>query len=111
MLHPLQPIRIPVGWTVSYNDFREVNPSSEAVEADLLREDLLQLTLDHPERIVDLGWYGSADDGAFGVVCVEPDFRGKTLASIRTRDRETAVAAVEEFLEQYGRGRSATATR
>ncbi|MFO0586952.1 MAG: hypothetical protein U0441_05410 [Polyangiaceae bacterium] len=100
---PLQPLRIPAGWHVSYNDFREVDPTPEAIEADLLREDLLQLVLNTPKRIVDLGWYGGAE-GTYGVICCEPDFLGKTLADVRCASRVEAVAAIEGMLERFGRG-------
>ncbi len=100
---PLQPLRIPAGWRVNYNDFREIDPSAEAVQDLLLREDLLQLVLDEPRRVVDLGWYGGVE-GAFGVCCVEPDFHGQTLAEFRTRNRFEAVAAVERLLAQHVRG-------
>jgi hypothetical protein len=105
MTAPLQPLRIPAGWTVAYNDFREVEPSPEAFAADLLREDLLQLCLSdsNPKRIVDLGWYGPLAEGGFTVVCVERDFHGKALETFRTRDRHAAVLAVERMLELYGR--------
>ena len=42
-LPALQPLRIPAGWVVQYNDFREADPSPQSIDADLLREDLLQL--------------------------------------------------------------------
>lgn len=33
---PLQPLRIPQGWRISYNDFRELDPSEEAARAQYL---------------------------------------------------------------------------
>ena len=101
---PLQPLRIPAGWHVGYNDFREVDATPEAIQADLLREDLLQLVLDTPKRVVDLGWYGGAD-GAFRAICCEPDFLGEILADVRCASRLEAVTTIEELLERFGRGR------
>jgi len=45
---PLQPLRIPGGWTVSFNDgLYEVDPVAEAIPADkhlwFFKEDMLQI--------------------------------------------------------------------
>ena len=101
MTPPLQSLRIPAGWTVTFHDFREVDPTPEAIEAMIVREDLLQLSHAEPPRVVDVGWYGTGEDAAFTVVCAEPDFLGRTLESVRTRDRQLVVATVERFLATY----------
>lgn len=103
MTPPLQPLRIPAGWTVVFHDFREVDATPEAIAAMIVREDLLQLSHRSPARVVDVGWYGTGEDAAFTVVCIEPDFSGRTLESVRTRDRQVAVATVERFLATYSR--------
>ncbi len=95
---PLQPLRIPAGWVVDYNDLREADPSPQSVAALLLREDLLQLR--HPKAgvLVDVGWYGDADSGEFAVYVQAGNFRGERLHEFRSRDRLVIVAEVERLL-------------
>jgi hypothetical protein len=99
---PLQPLRIPAGWVVQYNDLREADPSPQSIEALLLREDLLQLR--HPKAgvLVDVGWYGDAESGEFAVYVQAGDFRGDCLHEFRSRERLVVVAEVERLLHSLG---------
>lgn len=101
MTPPLQALRVPAGWSITYNDLREAEPSVEVFEGDLLREDLLQIRSLDGARLVDLGWYGSLSEGAFGVVVLAGDFLGPALERVRTRDLREAVSAVERMLRDY----------
>ncbi len=52
----LQPLRITVGWKVTYNMFSEYDPDKDGAEYSLeLCEDLLQLK--NKNLLIDLGWY------------------------------------------------------
>ena len=97
-LPALQPLRIPAGWVVQYNDFREADPSPQSIDADLLREDLLQLKHPGTGILVDVGWYGDADSGEFAIYIQKGDFRGKRLHEFRSRDRLLVVTEVERLL-------------
>ena len=56
----LQPLRIPAGWTVKYNNFSEYDPQKDGAEYVFeLVEDLLQL--EHENLLIDLGWYPDMD--------------------------------------------------
>lgn len=56
----LQPLRIPSGWTVKYNNFSEYDLQTHGTEyAYELNEDLLQL--EYCNVLIDLGWYPSMD--------------------------------------------------
>lgn len=95
---PLQPIRIPAGWLVGHNDFREADPPPSPADADWLREDLLQLK--HPKAgiLVDVGWYGDVESGEFAILVHEGDFSGARLHEFRSRDRLEVVAELERLL-------------
>lgn len=56
----LQPLRIPFGWTVQYNNFSEydLEKDGEKYRFELV-EDLLQLK--NHNLLIDLGWYPSMD--------------------------------------------------
>jgi hypothetical protein len=102
-LPPLQPLRIPAGWVVEYNDLREADASPLSIDAACLREDLLQLKHPRTGILVDIGWYGDAESGEFVVYVQDGDFRGRRLHEFRSRDRLSVVAEVERLLVSLGR--------
>jgi hypothetical protein len=102
----LQPLRIPAGWGVEYNNgLYELDPSPEHVpEQDrwwLFKEDMLQLRHKRRDRLLDLGWYPEGDliQGHSGLVLYEGDFRGRLLHEFSTRDRMALVAEIEWLLQ------------
>lgn len=95
---PLQPLRIPDGWVVAYNDFREADPSAESFEEFLLREDLLQLKHRTTDVLVDVGWYGDLTSGEFAIYVQAGDFLGDQLHEFRSRDRLAIVSEIERLL-------------
>jgi hypothetical protein len=109
MEHPLQPLRVPAGWTVKYNQLHEVDPANvdEDDRYTYLNEDLLQMTLEHFNRLLDVGWYpsGNFTDGSYGLVVYEGDFHGTLLFELRTADRSRLVAEVERLLQEVCAGR------
>lgn len=90
----LQPLRIPAGWTVEYNDFTSSDESND------LKEDLLQLYHARENRLIDLGWYrGDGEEkGAYLILVFEGDFEGKCLAEFKSEDRDEIVAELERLL-------------
>lgn len=108
---PLQPLRIPAGWLVSYNSaLYELDPDPTRIpEPDrwwLFKQDMLQMRHDRANRLLDLGWYPEGDlvTGAYGLVVHEGDFQGPELHRFRTRDRFTLVAEIERLLLAIARG-------
>jgi hypothetical protein len=101
----LQPLRIPSGWLVAYNDgLYDIDPradiSSEDERTWLFKEDMLQLTHAQCNRLLDLGWLPSFDlaTGAYILVVYEGDFSGTLLHEFRTTDRQAIVAEIERLL-------------
>jgi hypothetical protein len=109
---PLQPLRIPTGWHVKYNNgLFEIDPVPELVpEADrwwIFKQDMLQMTHPRFNRLLDLGWYPEGDlvSGRYGLVVHEGDFQGPLLHKFHTRDRHALVAEIEHLLSAVCSGR------
>ncbi len=99
----LQPLRIPIGWEVVFNDLREVDPSPQAFAESWLREDLLQLVNRRANALIDVGWYPEGDpSGEYGLVAHRGDFQGERLHQFHTPDRRLLVAELERSLLRWG---------
>lgn len=99
----LQPLRIPGGWLVSYNDgLYEVDPiEAEGAERWMFKEDLLQLKRPTSGHLIDVGWFpdGNLKDGEYAVVvCFEDDYE-QFIHEFRTRDRHVLVAEIERLMQ------------
>lgn len=109
MEHGLQPLRVPTGWLVAFNDLHEIDPADvpEDDRYTFLKEDLLQMMQGHFSRLLDVGWYPEGDsvDGGYRLVLYEGGFDGKLLRDFRTRDRAELVAEIERLLEAVCDGR------
>ena len=105
----LQPMRVPTGWMVAFNDLREIDPADVAEDDryTVLKEDLLEMTQEHFNRLLDVGWYpaGNSVDGAYRLVLHEGGFDGTLLRDFRTRDRADLVAEIERVLQTVCDGR------
>ena len=79
----LQPLRIPNGWRVEFNDLREVEPIFNTYDDTswFFREDLLLLHNVHWNLMIDLGWYPDADaTGTFALrlgLTMKSDYRNR----------------------------------
>lgn len=95
---PLQPLRIPEGWTVAYNSFCEVDVDHPDAWT-LLKESLLQLKHERRGRLLDLGWYPEGEpDGRFVMQLYDGDFTGTLLQKHETQDRAEMVSVIERVL-------------
>jgi hypothetical protein len=108
---PLQPLRIPAGWLIAYNNaLYELDPDPTSVpEGDRwlrFKEDMLQMTNARRNRLLDLGWTPEGDliEGSYKLVVYEGDFLGRLLHEFRTRDRAALVAEIERLLEAVSCG-------
>lgn len=97
----LQPLRVPAGWTISYNNFHECD-ASDPDSSDYLIEDLYQAFNEQHDQLLDIGWYGSMEEGAFGLTLVQHDFRGPELAKYNSRNRQEIVLMAEEWMANPG---------
>jgi hypothetical protein len=83
----------PQGWVTTY-----VDPSLHS-ETWELKEDLLQLHHPGLNRVADLGWYRDH----FTAVVYQPDFQGALLGERQAHDPASALVALQQLLETFGR--------
>jgi hypothetical protein len=106
---PLQPLRIPAGWRVTYNNgLYEVDPTAETVRWWwIFKEDMLMLVHDERRRLLDLGWSPemSIEEGCYRLSLHEEDHGGKVLHYYEGRDRAELVEEIETILEEVTNGR------
>jgi hypothetical protein len=103
MSHKLQPLRIPIGWTVEYNDFHAID-RDDPDAWHWWKENLLQLKHARRDRLLDLGWYPPDEaNGAYRVVLYAGDFSSTELEAFESRDRLEVVGAIERLLESVNR--------
>jgi hypothetical protein len=86
------------------NGLWEIDPDPALVPEDerwvIFKEDMLQMRHTRTNRLLDLGWYpeGELENGRYGLVLYEGDFRGRLIHEFKTRDRATLVAEIERLL-------------
>ena len=101
MQPPLLRLRVPTGWRVNYNDFREIAPAGDR---DGLKEDLFQAYHANTNRLLDLGWYPNGDpSGGFRIEVYVGDFGGERLHSVSSADRAWIVVELERLLASIAR--------
>ncbi|CAG0935870.1 hypothetical protein TFLX_04721 [Thermoflexales bacterium] len=108
---PLQPLRIPAGWHVAYNQFFDIEPdmTAEAYSGSwwYFSEDMLQLKHAEWKLLLDLGWYPeSRPEGNFKIYLVQlmddveemPDAWESPLATFSSPSRQEIVKTIEAWL-------------
>lgn len=111
---PLQPLRIPTGWSVTFNDFCEIDPETirdpDSMLWSYFHEDMLLMEHAHISLLVDLGWYPDGDStGTFRAIVVrkyteeEQAVRAwqEPIAEFMSRSVEQVVAQLEAWFLQY----------
>ena len=106
---PMQPLRIPTGWRVAYNNgLYAVEPTEATVRWWwIFKEDMLVLVHDARKRLLDLGWSPEMDfvQGCYRLTLYEGNHDGPELLHYETRDRAALVAEIERILDHVARGR------
>jgi hypothetical protein len=111
MVTRLQPLRIPGGWKVTYNDgLWEIDPDHAAIPDDdaswYFKQDMLQLKHSMSNRLLDVGWYPEGDivRGRYVIEVYDGDFHGNKLHRYETRDRLALVHEIERLLAAVAEG-------
>jgi hypothetical protein len=109
----LQPLRIPEGWTVSYNSFFAIDPDGsiqlegvpEASVWEVFLQDMLQLVHLKHQFLLDLGWVSEASpEGEFLLTLVYQQNWREPTYEFTTRSRTAIVAKLEELMAQISAG-------
>lgn len=105
----LQPLRIPAGWRVTYNNgLYAVEPTEETVKWWwIFKQDMLALVHDGRKRLLDLGWSPEMDfvEGCYRLTLYDGDYGGAELLHYESRDLAALVAEIERVLEYVANGR------
>ena len=109
----LQPLRIPVGWTVGLNKFEDIDPETLPADDEAwlssFTEDILQIysklgrrrndELEKQELIIDLGWYPEGDpDGEFTLRAIMDRDWYEPLLEFSSRSKDEIVKTLEKWL-------------
>ncbi len=104
----LQPLRIPTGWEMQYNNgFFEIDPSETVPKEDrwyFFKEDMLQLVNVDNNLLLDMGFYpeGDMDKGEYYIRLYEGNCAGELLDELITNERMKAVDFIEDKLDIHG---------
>ncbi|WP_163831836.1 hypothetical protein [Spartinivicinus ruber] len=108
----LQPLRIPAGWFINYNNgFWEIDPDDCLIPEDdrwwIFKEDMLQMYHKNYNCLLDLGWYPEGDliNGSYKLQVFDGDFHGNQLAELRSKGRSIVVSKIENILKLVAEGK------
>lgn len=103
----LQPLIIPTGWLVSWNQFYDLQPYSNLyIEGlpdgdiwELFLQDLLQLKHINKNLILDLGWIPEADpEGSYHLELVANEDWSNPIFTYESKDKNKIVAQLNNLL-------------
>lgn len=111
-MRKLQPLQIPGGWTVNFNDFMDIDPAEISDENDWLvyfSEDLLYISTEITRKRnkqmesqtlgIDLGWYPEGDpNGSFKLQAILNDNWENPLLSFSSRSKDEITEMLEQWL-------------
>ena len=115
-LQILQPLRIPSGWKIVFNNFFILDPSQNIDSDDMFWEnfveDMLYIVYERSFKkdnvtytkqiAVDLGWYPEMDvNGKFALYVIKNDDWNCPLAEFRSRSQSAVTDNIEMFLKKY----------
>lgn len=105
MTVPLQPLRVPAGWSMAYNNgLWEIDPDPTLIPEDerwlIFKEDMLQMHHARANKLLDLGWHpeGDLENGHYKLVLYEGDFRGSLIHEFHTQNRLELIVEIERLL-------------
>ncbi len=100
MKYDLQPLRLPTGWEITFNNFTEYDINKHS-EDDLseLNEDLLQLYNKNANLTVDLGWYPSHNkNGQYILLMIKNYDWDCPLEKVMSKSKDEIVNCIEKWV-------------
>lgn len=103
----LQPLRVPTGWIVSWNQFYDVEPDADLlIEGlpdgdiwELFLQDLLQLKYPSSNLILDLSWIPEADpNGSYHLKLIANEDWEFPIATFQSRSKVEVVSKIDSLL-------------
>lgn len=100
MYYELQPLRIPAGWKVEFNNFSEYDMNEHGEKDSFeLNEDLLQLYNEKANLMIDLGWYPAHDISGNYLLSLVRDFNWECpLEEISSKSKKEIVSYIEKWV-------------
>lgn len=108
----LQPLKIPCGWTVMWNEFLDVDITQFPADEKLwlnYTEDMLYIVKNSdsrasepPDCVIDLGWYPEMNShGEYVLLVVKNSDWSNPEETFNSRNKDEVAKKIEEFLHKY----------
>ena len=106
---PFQPLQITRGWTVGYNEFKDMEPYSDIKVVglpdedvwEIFLQDLLQLQHDTYGITIDLGWVPEADpEGSYLLRVLKDEDWDNPLYYYKSKNKDDVVDKINFWLRR-----------
>ncbi|MDR1285062.1 MAG: hypothetical protein LBJ88_02550 [Campylobacteraceae bacterium] len=98
----LQPVKVPVGWVITYNNFFDIDPlkiKNDDILWDNFTEDLFQIKNEHKNILLDLDWYPEMNpNGNYCIKLIQDNNWEEPLIDINNKDKKEIVEIIEKIL-------------
>jgi hypothetical protein len=110
---PLQSLKIPTGWTVTWNQFYDIEPNSNVYldglpDGDvweLFLQDLLQLKHFNKNIILDLGWTPEANpEGSYLLQVIADEDWSTPIVVYKSKNKSEVVGKIDDLLLKIASG-------
>jgi hypothetical protein len=110
---PLQSLKIPTGWTVTWNQFYDIEPNSniyldglpDGDVWELFLQDLLQLKHFNKNIILDLGWTPEANpEGSYLLQVIADEDWSTPIVVYKSKNKSEVVRKIDDLLLKIASG-------
>ena len=110
---PLQSLKISTGWTVTWNQFYDIEPNSniyldglpDGDVWELFLQDLLQLKHFNKNIILDLGWTPEANpEGSYLLQVIADEDWSTPIAVYKSKNKSEVVGKIDDLLLKIASG-------
>ena len=110
---PLQSLKISTGWTVTWNQFYDIEPNSniyldglpDGDVWELFLQDLLQLKHFNKNIILDLGWTPESNpEGSYLLQVIADEDWSTPIAVYKSKNKSEVVGKIDDLLLKIASG-------